>query len=175
MPGRNGINLALFYCRNISESSEGDRQSLEERFGKSLRLHIVPCSARVEPLDLLHALEEFADAVCLIACPEGICQNSEGERRARRRVQRAQWIIERIGLEKERILIMVRSKSDYGPLAQLAEEALDWTSKLGPSPVHKQAVLEESTGKMVWEGRATITAEQRPFDKTGDPPQPGGA
>jgi coenzyme F420-reducing hydrogenase delta subunit len=131
--------LALFYCQNTPESSEADRQSLEETYGKSLRLYPIACSGRLEPLHLLRALEEFADVAYLITCPEGACRYFEGNRRARKRVQRAQHIIESIGLEKERVGILVRSKEDRRPLAKLVEEILGLTSKLGPSPVHKQA------------------------------------
>jgi len=139
MTGTNGCTLALFYCQNTPESSEADRQSLEEKYGESLRLYPIPCSGRLEPLHLLRALEEFADAAYLITCPEGVCRYFEGNRRARKRVERAQQIIETIGLEKERVGILVRPKEDCRPLAKLAKEVLDLTSKLGPSPVHKQA------------------------------------
>lgn len=139
MSGSNGCTLVLFYCQNTPESSEADRQFLEEKYGKSLRLYPIPCSGRLEPLHLFRALEEFADAAYLITCPEGVCCYFEGNRRARKRVERAQQIIETIGLEKERLGILVRPKEDRRPLAKLAEEVLDFTSKLGPSPVHKQA------------------------------------
>jgi hypothetical protein len=62
--------LALFYCQNTPKSNEEDRQSLEERYGNSLRLFPIPCSGRLEPLHLLKALEEFADAAFVITCPE---------------------------------------------------------------------------------------------------------
>ena len=63
--------LALFYCQNTPQSSERERQSLEEKYGKSLRLFPIPCGGRLEPLHLLRALEEFADAAYVITCPNG--------------------------------------------------------------------------------------------------------
>lgn len=131
--------LALFYCQNTPVSSEKERQALEEKYGKSLRLFPIPCSGRLDPLHLLRALEEFADAAYLITCPEGACRYFEGNRRAKKRVERTQLIIEGIGLEKDRVGLIVRSKEDRRPLAKLAEEIVDLTSKLGPSPVHQKA------------------------------------
>jgi F420-non-reducing hydrogenase iron-sulfur subunit len=134
-----GPILALFYCQNTPGSSEKERQGLEEKYGKSLRLFPIPCSGRLEGLHLLRALEEFADNAYLITCPEGACRYFQGNRRARKRVERTQQIISAIGLEKERVGLIVRSKEDRRPLAELAEEIVDLTSKLGPSPVHKRA------------------------------------
>ncbi len=134
-----GPILALFYCQNTPDSSEKERQALEEKYGKSLRLFPIPCSGRLDTLHLLRALEEFADAAYLITCPEGACRYFEGNRRARKRMERTQWIIGSIGLEEERVGFIVRSKDDRRPLAKLAEEIVDLTSKLGPSPVHKKA------------------------------------
>jgi F420-non-reducing hydrogenase iron-sulfur subunit len=93
----------------------------------------------LDPLHLLRALEEFADTAYLITCPEGACRYFEGNRRAKKRVERTQQIIGGIGLEKERVGLIVRSKEDRRPLAKLAGEIVDLTSKLGPSPVHKKA------------------------------------
>ena len=139
MTDSKGPILALFYCQNTPGSSERERQALEEKYGTSLRLFPIPCSGRLDPLHLLRALEEFADAAYLITCPEGACRYFEGNRRAKKRVERTRWIIRTIGLEEERVGLIVRGKDDRRPLSKLAEEIVDLTCKLGPSPVHKKA------------------------------------
>ncbi len=135
--------LALFYCQNTPECGEPERQSLEELHGKSLRLFPIPCSGRLDPLHLLRALEEYADAAHVITCPDGACRYFEGNRRAKKRVERTQWIIGSIGLEEERVGITIRAKDDRRSLAELAEVIVAMTSKLGPSPVHRQVTNEE--------------------------------
>ncbi len=127
------LTLALFYCQNIPESSKQDRQSLEEEYGKSIRLFPIPCSGRLEPLHLLRALEEFADMAYVITCPEGECQYSEGNLRAKKRVQRAREIIESIGLEGERIGIVMNKNSKS--LARQAHDIMENITHPGPSPV----------------------------------------
>jgi coenzyme F420-reducing hydrogenase delta subunit len=128
--------LALFYCQKTPDCGEPERQSLEELYGKSLRLFPIPCSGRLEPLHLLKALEEYADAAHVISCAEGTCRYFEGNRRAKKRVERAQWIIRGIGLEEERVGITIREKDDRRSLAELAKMIVAITSKLGFSPVH---------------------------------------
>ncbi len=131
--------LALFYCQNTPDSGEKERQALEEKYGKSLRLFPIPCSGRLDPLHLLRALEEFADAAYLITCPEGACRYFEGNGRAKKRVERTQWIIRSIGLEEERVGLLVRPKGDRRPLSRLAAEIVGLTATLGYSPVHRKA------------------------------------
>ena len=130
--------LALFYCQNVPKSGEAERQALEKKYGKKVRLFPIPCSGRLEPFHLLRALEEFADAAYLITCPEGACKYFEGNRRAKKRVTRTQEIIGNIGLEKERVGIVVGSAQDPKSLAELTAEILEEISKIKPSPVLKQ-------------------------------------
>lgn len=128
--------LALFYCERTPESSEQDKQSLEEKYGTFLRLFPVPCSGRIEPLHLLRALEEFADAAYVITCPEGECRYFEGNVRAKKRAHRAQDMITSIGLEGERIGIVTNSKKKPRSLARQVEEIVKLIAPLRPSPVH---------------------------------------
>ncbi len=127
--------LALFYCQNVPESREKDRQALEKSCGGTVAFFPMPCSGRVEPVHLLRALEEFADAAYVITCPENACRNFEGNSRAIKRMERTRSIIESIGLESERVGLIICSKEDPKPLAALAQEVLERVSPLGPSPV----------------------------------------
>lgn len=138
MTNGTGYTLALFYCQNTPGSSEPERQTLEERYGKSLRLFPIPCGGRLEPLHLLRAMEEYADAAYLVTCPEGGCSYFEGNCRAKKRVERAQWHIGGIGLKEGRVGIIVRRKDNRQSLAELAAQIVEGTSQLGPSPVHER-------------------------------------
>ena len=130
--------LALFYCQNVPESEEGHRQALEEEFGKSIRLFPIPCSGRLDPVHLLKALEEFADAAFIITCPEGACRYFEGNHRAKKRVERTKKILSDIGLEPERVGIIIGSKEAPKTLGELAKEIFKKISQVGPSPALKR-------------------------------------
>jgi len=129
------LTLALFYCQNIPESGKQERQSLEEKYGKSIRLFPIPCSGRLEPLHLLRALEEFADAAYVITCLEGECRYFEGNLRAEKRVQHIRNIIKSIGLKGERVGFLMNSREDPKPLAVLTGDIMEAITRLGQSPV----------------------------------------
>ena len=138
--------LALFYCQNTYESGRDERQVLEKKYGGSLRLFPVPCSGRLEPLHLLKALEDFADAGYIITCPEGACRYFEGNLRAKKRVERTKVMIKSIGLEGERVGILTNSKDNPKPLTDLTAEIMDRLVDLPPSPVLGPSVQDSANG-----------------------------
>lgn len=137
----NKQKLALFYCKNLPESSDENRRELEKIYKSSVRFYPLPCSGRLEVLHLLRALEEFADAAFVIACPEGACRYFEGNRRARKRVERAGSIIESIGMEKERVGIITESPDRPKGLKVYVKEIMDTISGLSSSPVRENRAV----------------------------------
>ena len=127
--------LALFYCQNVPGSSEKERQDLELKYGKSLRLFPIPCSGRLEPLHLLRALEDFADAAYVVTCPEGFCRYFEGNRRAVKRVERTKSIIRSIGLEEDQVGLVMGIKGDPKSLSVHVEELMVRIGRMAPSPI----------------------------------------
>ncbi len=129
-------NLAVFYCRNVPESNESARRELEKKYGSSVKFFPVVCSGRMDMIHLVKALEDFADAAYIVTCPEGACRYFEGNLRAKKRVEKAKSIIESIGLERERIDIIVGSAKDPKTLGAQVEEIVTRTAGLSQSPVH---------------------------------------
>jgi F420-non-reducing hydrogenase iron-sulfur subunit len=127
--------LALFYCQNIPGSGKDEQQALEKRYGETLRLFPIPCSGRLEPLHLLKALEDFADAGYVITCPKGACRYFEGNMRAKKRVERTREMIKSIGLEEERVGLLTGNIENPRSLTELAGEVMDRLENLPPSPV----------------------------------------
>jgi len=130
--------LALFYCRHIPESSDRDRQKLEEEYGHCLRLFPMPCSGRIESLHLLRALEEFADAAYVVTCPAGECRYFEGNLWARKRVQWTRELISSIGLDAERIGVAKNSQENPRALFEFADDIMESIAHLDPSPVFNE-------------------------------------
>jgi F420-non-reducing hydrogenase iron-sulfur subunit len=138
MTKKRNLTLALFYCQNVPESTERDRQALEERYGSTVRLFPIPCSGRLDPIHLLKALENFADAAYVIGCPEGACRYFEGNARAWKRVERTRDTIAQIGLERERLGMVMNTNDGPKGLSVMVNELLDRVSDLAPSPVLKK-------------------------------------
>ena len=134
--------LALFYCQNIPGSGEEERQSLEIEYGRSLRLFPIPCSGRLEPIHLLKALEEFADAAYVLTCPVGACRYFEGNLRVKKRVERTREIIATIGLERERVGMVAGDRDEPKSLSLLTGDVMEQVSRLGPSPVQDRSPVD---------------------------------
>lgn len=97
----------------------------------------MPCSSRIEPMHLLRALEEFADAVYVITCPEGECRYSDGNVRARKRVQRVREAMASIGLKDDRVGLVMNSRENPKSLARLLDEIMVTFTRFEPSPMRK--------------------------------------
>ncbi len=143
MTDKPGPVLCLFYCRNIRKSGEKDRQALEKKYGKDIRLYPMPCSGRVEILHILRSLEEFADAVYVLTCPQGSCRYFEGNRRAGKRVETARSIIEGIGMKRERVGTVFRLKDDKRSLEQHVDEIRGIIKDLPLSPVRREKAMNK--------------------------------
>jgi coenzyme F420-reducing hydrogenase delta subunit len=101
--------------------------------------HIVelPCTGRIDPLEVLHAFEAGADAVMVAGCLEGDCHFRAGNLNARRRVQHIRWLLERIGIEPDRIEMVNMSSAMGRQFAEAATRMTERVRSLGPSPLRR--------------------------------------
>jgi F420-non-reducing hydrogenase iron-sulfur subunit len=141
---KKNLTLALFYCQNVPGSGEAERQALEAEYGSHLKLFPIPCSGRLDPIHLLRALEEFADAAYVVTCPEGACRYFEGNVRAQKRIERTKDMIIQIGVERERLGMVRNTRENPRALGNIAKDILDRINVLVPSPVFtKRKVAKE--------------------------------
>ena len=135
-----GLNIAVFFCRQLDPDQDVNRRSLERELGERIRFFPLPCSGRIDPLHLMRALESGADKVYLVTCPEGACHYREGNIRAKKRIAYTQSLIEEIGLERERLELIVTSAGNPATIDELARGLLAREASIGTSPVKgKQA------------------------------------
>jgi coenzyme F420-reducing hydrogenase delta subunit len=101
--------------------------------------HIVelPCTGRIDPLEVLRAFEFGADGVMVAGCLEGDCHFRAGNLNARRRVARIRWLLERVGLEPDRIEMVNMSSAMGRQFAEAASRITDRVRSLGPSPLRR--------------------------------------
>lgn len=135
-----GLHIAVFFCRQLDPNQDVNRRSLERELGERIRFFPLPCSGRIDPLHLMRALESGADKVYLITCPEGACHYREGNIRAKKRIAYTQSLIEEIGLERERLELIVTSAGNPATIDELARGLLAREASIGTSPAKgKQA------------------------------------
>ncbi len=137
-----GLNVTIFFCQKLDRHQDMNRRALEKEMGERIRFFPLPCSGRIDPLHLMRALESGADKVYLVTCPEGACRYREGNVRARKRVAYTQGLIEEIGLERERLELIVTTSSDKpAGIDKLARDLLAREALLGPSPLRAEPDL----------------------------------
>lgn len=107
------------------------------QYPTSIRVILVPCTGKVDTIHLLRAFEKGADGVYVIGCMEGDCRYMSGNLRARKRVEQAQRILERIGIGGERVQMYNLSSSEGPKFAEYAMEMNNRILEMGPNPMKK--------------------------------------
>jgi F420-non-reducing hydrogenase iron-sulfur subunit len=93
----------------------------------------VPCAGRIETIYLLKALEKGADGVLIFGCYEENCQYLRGNLRAKSRLFYAQQMLDKIGLEKERLEICHLATNCGVKFAETLQQKSEALKKLGPN------------------------------------------
>ena len=118
------------------------------RYPSNLKIIRVPCSGRVAIIHLLKALEEGADGVMVAGCLEGDCHYQSGNLRARKRVNYVREILEKIGMEVDRVAMYNVSAGDGPKFADIAREMTEKVKELGPSPIKDSKKLASKKSKV---------------------------
>jgi F420-non-reducing hydrogenase iron-sulfur subunit len=130
-----GLNVSIFFCQQLDPNQDANRRALEKELGEKIKFYPLPCSGRIDPLHLMRALESGSDMVYLVTCPEGACRYREGNLRAGKRIAYTQGLIEEIGLERERLEVVITTAGNPVTVDALARELLAREACVGPSPV----------------------------------------
>jgi coenzyme F420-reducing hydrogenase delta subunit len=96
----------------------------------------------------LKALEEGADGVIVAGCLEGDCHYQSGNLRAKKRVSYVQEILEKIGIEAERVAMYNLSAGEGPRFAEIAREMTEKIKELGPSPIKNSKKLASKKSKV---------------------------
>jgi coenzyme F420-reducing hydrogenase delta subunit len=105
------------------------------RYPTNIKIIKVPCSGRVAIIHMLKALEEGADGVIVAGCLEGDCHYQSGNLRAKKRVVYVQEVLEKIGMEPERVSMYNLSAGEGPRFAEIAREMTEKVKELGSSPI----------------------------------------
>jgi coenzyme F420-reducing hydrogenase delta subunit len=172
LPG--GRSITVFICANAA------RGAVMPTSGRRLRPSVpafdwpcaatevlVPCTGRLQPEHLLKALEQGADAVCIVACDEVNCHNLEGSRRAKRRAEFVGKLAEEVGLGAGRVILLhlpgsAREDMALGASVQpqpavspeelaarvqaIRDEVVSRLKNLAPNPLRKAAPIAAAGG-----------------------------
>jgi F420-non-reducing hydrogenase iron-sulfur subunit len=113
--------VVLLACRQAVPEPEQFLSPLREA-GLKARVILEPCSSKVEVFQMLRTLADEADLLWVVGCPEKACQLVEGSRRMTKRVAHAQEYLQEIGLEPERLgMVLLPAGNQEGIDATVGE------------------------------------------------------
>ncbi|MCP4220923.1 MAG: hydrogenase iron-sulfur subunit [bacterium] len=103
------------------------------QYPPNVRVVKVPCSARVNPLYILRALQEGWDGILVSGCHPGDCHYIAGNYAARRRFSVFRNFMEYIGVEPERVNFSWVSASEGAKYAEVMKTVIDKIKQIGPA------------------------------------------
>lgn len=140
------LRLTVFFCQQLDPNHDINRRDLERELGSAIRFHPMPCSGRIEALHLLKAMEEGADRVLVLTCPQGRCRYREGNLRAQKRLDYARGLLQEIGLEAQRLELVAATAQSPRRIQELLRPILSEPWRLGPSPLKRAKGSETQSG-----------------------------
>jgi coenzyme F420-reducing hydrogenase delta subunit len=127
--------IVAFLCHYCAFAAADMAGSMRLQYPPNVRNVRLPCTGKLDVLHILRAFEEGADGVMVAGCEEGSCHYLKGNLIAKSRVNHAQTLLAKIGIEPER-LHMYNLSSAMGPkYAAIVKEMVERVRGLGPSPV----------------------------------------
>ncbi len=105
------------------------------QYPDTIRIIRVPCTGKVDVIHLLRAMEKGADGACVIGCLEGDCRFETGNLRARKRVEHAREILEKVGIGGERVQMYNLSSGEGPRFAEIVQEMTEKIKDMGPNPI----------------------------------------
>lgn len=118
-------------------------------YPSNIRIIRVPCSGRVDPLLVLKAFQQGADAVLVAGCHPGDCHYVQGNYFARRRFALLRQFLDYMGIEKERLRLEWVSASEGRKWSRLVTDFTEEMTRLGPrkDTVKRQKAAHAATSE----------------------------
>src|SRR4030042_7160333 len=126
--------IVAFCCDQSGYLAADMAGSLKQKLPTNVEIGRVPWAGRIETIYLLKALEKGADGVLIFACYEENCQFLRGNLRAKSRLFYAHRMLEKIGLEKDRLEICHLATNSGVRFAETLHRKSEQLKNLGPNP-----------------------------------------
>ncbi len=129
--------IVAFCCQYCAYTAADLAGSMRLSYPPNVKIILVPCSGRVDPLQILKTIEDGADGVYVAGCLEGDCHFLTGNFKAKKRMVYLQGLLEEAAFEKERVRMFNIAASDGPGFARAAEVMTETVRQLGPNPLRK--------------------------------------
>jgi F420-non-reducing hydrogenase iron-sulfur subunit len=142
------------------------------QYPTNLRIIRVMCSGRVDPPLPLGFLAEGADGVMITGCHIGDCHYLDGNLYAKRKFSLLKRLVEKAGLEPDRVMLEWVSASEGQKFADVVTGFIDRIKKLGPTPAAENPEIRlnlkaAQAAAEAYRLRALVGKEEK-LEKTGN-------
>ncbi len=125
-------NIVAFLCNWCSYAGADLAGTSRMKYPPNVKAIRVMCSARVNPLFIVNALQQGADGVLISGCWPGDCHYIEGNYFARRRFMLMHKLLEHVGVDPRRINMSWVSASEGAKYKEVVEETVARVKAAGP-------------------------------------------
>jgi coenzyme F420-reducing hydrogenase delta subunit len=148
--------ITAFYCIYCGYMAADTAGAMGVQYPANVKFVRMPCTGKTDIRYLLEAFEQGADGVYVVACPIGNCHHVRGNERGLARLERAQKILDEIGLGSERLEMFFMSGSQAQAFAASVDKMTERIRELGPNPLKgklEPAIVQEFENDLEFRGR----------------------
>jgi coenzyme F420-reducing hydrogenase delta subunit len=129
--------IIVLFCRQSVDGTVSLSNAYRRLPGLGVRLVVLPCSSNVEVRQLVKMLEQGADGIQVVACPEQACRFLVGSNKAEKRIDYVRRLLAEINFGAERVGIVRGTSLSAEQLLGLARERAALLRDLGPNPMRE--------------------------------------
>lgn len=137
--------IVAFCCHYCAYTAADMAGSMRLCYPPNVRIIRVPCTGKVDALHIMNALRKGADGVYVAGCLEGDCHFKKGNLEAARRVRHVKILLEEIGMQPDRVEMVLMSAGMGERFARVASDFTEKIRKLGPSPIKRVSMQQGSS------------------------------
>jgi F420-non-reducing hydrogenase iron-sulfur subunit len=127
--------IIAFCCNWCSYAAADSAGTARMQYPPNIHIIRCMCSGMVHPNLVMNALTQgLADGILICGCHIGDCHYQDGNKRAEKRAEAINLMLEDFGLEEERFRLEWISASEGRKFAEIADEMTKTLKKLGPNP-----------------------------------------
>jgi len=125
-------NIVAFLCNWCSYAGADLAGTSRLKYPPNVRVIRVMCSGRVNPMFVVNALQQGADAVVVGGCHPGDCHYVQGNYFARRRIAVLKKLLEYLGIDSRRVRMTWVSAAEGTKFADVIKTATEDVKEIGP-------------------------------------------
>ncbi len=125
--------IVAFFCHWCSYGAADLAGVSRMEYPASFRAVRIPCTGRMSPKFILHALRQGADGIWVSGCHPGDCHYGTGNYHSRRRLELLKNMLDYIGIEEGRIHFSWISSAEAEKFQQMAIRVVEAVRGLGPN------------------------------------------